>query len=68
MLRDAHQDVPPELERYAYSAPSGSGFSRYGRGYGGYGRGGGHGMTGSNNIPIGGNWRVCWNKEERSDT
>ena len=62
MLRDAHQDVPPELERYAHSGPSGGSFSRYGRsygGYGGYGRGG-HGMTGSNNIPIGGgNCRVC---------
>ena len=46
VLRDAHQDVPPELERYAFSGMGGSGrpMRRYGRG---------NGMTGSNNVPIG---------------
>lgn len=63
VLREAHQEVPPELERYAFSSGGGNGGGRgYGGGrrYGGGGRGYGYGygaprgMTGSNNIPVGG--------------
>ena len=56
MLREAHQDVPPELERYAFSSYGGNGGGRYGGSrYGGGGGGyrGNYGMTGSNNVPIG---------------
>ena len=60
MLKDSHQEVPPELERYAYSGGYGGGYGGgdggrrggYGGGYGGHGRYGG-GMTGTNNIPLG---------------
>lgn len=64
VLRNAHQEVPPELERYAFHSHGNSG----GHGHGGYGyRGGGRGgyrggyggprgMTGSNCIPVGGGY------------
>lgn len=55
MLKDSHQEVPPELERYAYSGGGyGGGYGGRRGGYGGrgYGRYGG-GMTGTNNIPLG---------------
>lgn len=54
MLKEAHQDVPPELERYAFSSYAGNGGSRYGGSrYGSGGYRGRYGMTGSNNVPIG---------------
>ena len=55
MLKDSHQEVPPELERYAYSGGGYGGGYGGRRGYGGrgYGRYGGGGMTGTNNIPLG---------------
>ena len=53
MLREAHQDVPPELERYAFSSYGGNGGGRYGGSRYGGGYRGNYGMTGSNNVPIG---------------
>ena len=50
MLKDAHQEVPPELERYAFSSGGGNYGNRYGSRYSTHGM---YGMTGSNNVPLG---------------
>lgn len=50
VLRDAHQEVPPELERYAFSSGAGNNGNRYGGRYNTYRN---YGMTGSNNVPLG---------------
>jgi ATP-dependent RNA helicase DDX5/DBP2 len=59
VLRDAKQEIPPELVTMSRSRYGGGGSSRYRRGgysgRGGRGGGrGGRGLSGSNNVPLGG--------------